>query len=75
MTPEQEALQRKLEKRRESFEKGVWQTAAREGWIDLDGNLITPTTHEIGYVWEDVDGSGLKRAKTVYIQPLKSEWM
>lgn len=75
MTPEQEALQHELEKKRNSFERGIWQAAIREGWKDLDGNLILPTTHEIGYDWEDVDGAGLKRAKTVYIRPIKSEWM
>ena len=75
MTPEQEDMQHKLEKKRESFELGIWQSAKREGWKDLDGNLITPKTHEIGYDWEDVDGSGLKRAKAVYIRPIKSEWM
>lgn len=75
MTPEQEDLQHELKKKQESFEQGIWQAAIREGWKDLNGNLILPTTHEIGYDWEDVDGTGLKRAKTVYIRPIKSEWM
>lgn len=75
LTPEQEELSRRLEKKREAFEKGLWQSAEQEGWRDLDGNLITPATHEIGYVWEDVDGQGLMRAKTIYIRPNKSELM
>lgn len=74
LTPEQKDLQHRLEKKREILEKRIWRAAVQEEWKDLDGNAITPSTHEIGYDWEDVDGEGLMRAKTVYIRPIKSEW-
>ena len=75
MTPEQLEKQADFERRRHTYEKKLWKIAFDNRWKDLDGNDIMPATHEIGYDWEETSEKGVMRAKTVWIRPIKSEFM
>jgi len=74
LTEEQKRKQAESDRKRALLEEAIWKEVAENGWKDLDGNDITPETHEIGYEYGDPDKDGMCCAKEVWIRPKISEF-
>ena len=67
LTEEQKRKMEEADRNRAVFEKALWEHVMKEGWRDVDGDLIMESTHEICYRWND-DGTPAEIA----IQPKRS---
>lgn len=74
LTEEQKRKQAESDRKRALLEEAIWKEVAENGWKDLDGNDITPETHEIGYEYGEPDKDGMCCAKEVWIRPKISEF-
>lgn len=74
LTEEQKRKLAVAEEKKKRLEAEIWNEVARNGWRDLDGNVITPETHEIGYDFGEPDADGMCCAKEVWIRPKISEF-
>ena len=76
MPPEIQAKFEEVERRREEIEKEVWEKIVSSEIRDLNGDIITPETHEICYEMEEkeIDGMRFMVSTQMYIQPKKSEF-
>ena len=76
LTPEQQRLADEADQRRHALEEQIWQQVEQLKPLDLDGDLITRETHQIGfdYDFHEEYGCMVGDVKTIYIQPKKSEF-
>ena len=74
LTEEQKRKLAVAEEKKKRLEAEIWNEVAINGWRDLDGNVITPDTHEIGYDFGEPDADGMCCAKEVWIRPKISEF-
>lgn len=74
LTDEQQRMVDEGERNRSELERKIWAYLSQHPRTDLDGDLITEDTHEIGYDTElkDIDGCTWSVVKQIYIQPKKS---
>lgn len=74
LTDEQQRLFDEGERKRTELERQIWAYLSQHPQRDLDGDLITEETHEIGFdtEYEERDGCTWAVAKQIYIQPKKS---
>ena len=74
LTQEQQDMLDKSKLQIEELERQIWAYLSQHPHTDLDGDLITEETHEIGYETEfkEIDGRTWSVVKQIYIQPKKS---
>ena len=76
LTPEQQAIIDESITQRRTIERKIWEYLKENPTKDLDGNLITPKTHEIGFDTEiqEIKGCLWEVVKEWYVRPKKSEF-
>ena len=74
LTEEQQALVDEGQRKRDEIKAKIWEYLKKHPTKDLDGDLITKETHEIGFdtAEEEIDGVTWVVAKQIYIQPKES---
>ncbi len=74
LTTEQRAMLDEGKRQCEELKRKVWEYFEQHPTKDLDGELITKETHEIGCDREnmEIDGCMWGVAKQVYVQPKKN---
>lgn len=74
LTAEQQALVDEGQRKCNEIEAKIWEYLKKHPKKDLDGDLITKETHEIGFdtAEEEIDGMTWVVAKQIYIQPKES---
>lgn len=74
LTEEQQELINEGKRKRNEIEAKIWEYLKEHPTKDLDGDLITKETHEIGFdtAEEEIDGMTWVVAKQIYIQPKES---
>lgn len=76
ITPEQQAIIDDSINQRRTIERKIWEYLKNNPTLDLDGELITPETHEVGFDTEtkEIDGCLWLVVKEWYVRPKKSEF-
>ena len=74
LTEEQRRILDENQRRREELERQIWDYLSQHPHTDLDGDIITEETHEIGFdtEYEEKNGCTWAVAKRIYVQPKKS---
>jgi len=76
LSPEQQAVIDESISQRRTIERKIWEYLKENPTLDLDGDLITPETHEIGFDTEikEINGCWWEVVKEWYVRPKKSEF-
>lgn len=71
LTKEQQTIFDEHLRKRKELERRIWEYLKEHPTKDLDGNLITEETHEIGYdvANEKINGISWAVATQIYIRP------
>ena len=74
LSDEQKRLRDECDNRRKAIEDMIWRYFQEHIVCDLNGNHITPETHEIGYDFTEPDDNGISAAVKIWVRPKKSEY-
>lgn len=74
-TKEEIRMSEEANEHRRFVESEMWDFVKNVNIVDLDGRIISPETHEIGYDWGEPDSQGMRVAECMWIRPKESEML